>query len=135
VPSAFVMLEALPLTPNGKVDRKALPDADLSSAQGEYVAPRTPTEEALCAIWQEILGLERVGAADNFFHLGGHSLLATKLASAIETRFQFSVPLQRLFGAQTVEALAVLIDANGVAAGLQFDKDAALLPTEREIEL
>ena len=60
VPSAFVALEALPLTANGKVDRKALPDADLSSAQGEYVAPRTPTEEALCGIWQEILGLERV---------------------------------------------------------------------------
>src|SRR5690606_27998806 len=57
VPSAIVLLARLPLTPNGKVDRKALPDPDMSSLQASYVAPRTETEQVLCEIWQEVLGI------------------------------------------------------------------------------
>ena len=64
VPSAFVMLEALPLTPNGKIDRRALPAPEGDAVvRGEYVAPRTPTEEVLAAIWCEVLKLDRVGIA------------------------------------------------------------------------
>jgi len=76
VPSAFVLLEALPMTPNRKVDYRALPTPDLSrSAEDNFVAPRTPTEERLAAIWSEILRLELVGIHDNFFELGGDSIL------------------------------------------------------------
>ncbi len=134
LPAAFVQLDALPLTANGKVDRKALPEPDLAALAG-YVAPGTPTERALCAIWQDILGLERVGITDNFFQVGGHSLLATRMATAIERSLKRTIPLQRLFAAQTVAALAGLIDAQGTAAELTFDTDEALLSTEREIEL
>ena len=76
VPSLFFALPALPLTPNGKVDRKALRTAHLPAKQrkGEFVAPRNAVEEILAQIWQELLGVERVGAYDNFFDLGGHSL-------------------------------------------------------------
>ncbi|WP_268745678.1 non-ribosomal peptide synthetase, partial [Cellvibrio mixtus] len=74
VPPAFVVLAQWPLTANGKVDRKALPEADMGLQQGSYVAPGTETEQLLAEVWQEVLGIERVGVTDNFFHLGGHSL-------------------------------------------------------------
>ena len=72
VPSVFVKLEEMPLTPNGKVDRKALPapDADALTAHA-YEAPQGPVEEVLAGIWQELLGVERVGRHDSFFDLGG----------------------------------------------------------------
>src|SRR5262249_51216260 len=83
VPAAFALVEALPLTPSGKLDRKALPapERGRAEADGAYVAPRTPVEEAVARVWAEVLGLERVGAHDNFFDLGGHSLLATQVLS------------------------------------------------------
>ena len=69
VPSAFVSLAALPLTPNGKVDRKALPapEGDREAAGGEYVAPRSPAEKRVAAIWSELLGVDQVGVHDDFF--------------------------------------------------------------------
>ena len=84
-PAAFVLLEALPLTPNGKVDRKALPAPDLSALarQDGFVAPHTPTEFAVAAIWAEVLGIDPIGIHDDFFALGGHSLLATQVVSRI----------------------------------------------------
>src|SRR6185369_9950628 len=64
IPAAFVTLAALPLTPSGKVDRKALPAPEQHGAEESWLAPRTPVEEVLADIWAELLGLERVGAAD-----------------------------------------------------------------------
>ena len=113
VPTVFVPLQALPLTPNGKVNRRALPAPDRSrQALGiEYVAPRTPIEETLAAIWAQILHLERVGAHDNFFELGGHSLLATQLVSRLRNVFQVDLPLRALFESPTVAGLAENIGA------------------------
>ncbi|RKH35770.1 amino acid adenylation domain-containing protein [Corallococcus praedator] len=111
VPLAVVVLTALPLTPNGKVDRKALPAPDLAgSGTREYVAPRTPTEQRLAGLWQELLGVTRVGAQDHFFDLGGHSLLATQALSRIRQAFAVELPLRRLFESPTLEAVARLID-------------------------
>ncbi|WP_350307828.1 hypothetical protein, partial [Photorhabdus viridis] len=77
LPSAFVMLESFPLTPNGKLDRKSLPAPDQSAvAMHAYEAPVSELETTLAQIWQDLLGLARVGRYDHFFKLGGHSLLA-----------------------------------------------------------
>ena len=77
VPSAIHPLETFPLTATGKVDRSALPDVE---APTRFDAPRTPEEAAMCEVWQELLGVERVGIHDDWFTLGGHSLLAMQLA-------------------------------------------------------
>ncbi len=112
VPSAYVFLDSLPLTPNGKLDRKALPEPDWShlDIQTHYIAPRTPVEEALAAIWQGVLGVEKVGVEDNFFELGGHSLLATQVVSRMRDAFHVEMPLRRIFEMPTIAALALEIE-------------------------
>ncbi len=110
-PSAFVVLEALPLTPNGKVDRRALPDPGGDAGAAEFVAPRTPTEEVLAAIWGELLRAERIGAHDHFFERGGHSLLGTQVVSRVREALGVELPLRALFEAPTLAALAERIDA------------------------
>ena len=105
VPAAFVPLDAWPLTGNGKLDRKALPAPDGATmlAGRPYVAPRTPIEEVLAAMWAELLGVEQVGVHDNFFDLGGHSLMAMRLIAAIRETFGISLPLKMFFETPTVE--------------------------------
>jgi amino acid adenylation domain-containing protein len=112
VPSAFVALDRMPQTPNGKLDRKALPrpDAGAAGAGHAYVAPRTPIEEAVANIFAEVLGVERVGAEDNFFDLGGHSLLATRVVTRLNKAGYRNLPLRGIFEKPTVAALSALIE-------------------------
>ncbi|HKH82613.1 MAG TPA: phosphopantetheine-binding protein, partial [Gemmatimonadales bacterium] len=112
VPSAFVGLEAFPLTPNGKIDRRALssaPEVSHSVSEGGFVAPRTPTEEQLVEIWEEVLGLKQVGVHDDFFDLGGHSLLATRVIWRVHDAFGVELPLLSIFEEPTVAGLALAI--------------------------
>ncbi|MBJ6765766.1 amino acid adenylation domain-containing protein, partial [Myxococcaceae bacterium JPH2] len=118
VPSAVVVLPRLPLTSNGKVDRKALPAPDYSGDARAYVAPATPTEEQLAALYGQLLGVPRVSARDSFFDLGGHSLLATQAISRIRQGFAVELPLRTLFEAPTVEGLARRIDSALAGQGL-----------------
>ena len=81
----------------------------------EFAAPRTPTEQALAALWQDLLGVPRVGAGDNFFALGGYSLLALRLYGRVEQELGVRLPLTALFAAPTLEALAAVV-AQKIAA-------------------
>ncbi|MFF7591974.1 amino acid adenylation domain-containing protein, partial [Kitasatospora purpeofusca] len=115
VPSAFVVLDALPLNASGKINFSALPQPDLAAfGSASFVAPRTPAEERLAAIWAEVLGLARVGVEDSFFDLGGDSMRAVRLVGALRAA-GFDVSIPDVFQLRTVAALAG--KAAGLAAG------------------
>ncbi|WP_186239530.1 non-ribosomal peptide synthetase [Burkholderia gladioli] len=114
LPSAIGVLDALPTLPNGKLDRRALPALDAASAG--YVAPATPLEATVAEIWQAVLGIERVGARDDFFALGGHSLLALQVAARLQRALGREVPLRALFDHAELAALAAWLEA-GAAPG------------------
>ncbi|MBQ0827118.1 amino acid adenylation domain-containing protein [Streptomyces tagetis] len=111
VPSAVVELERLPLTGNGKLDRTALPAPGRTAGTDPSRAPRGPREEQLCAIFAEVLGLDRVGVDDNFFDLGGHSLLAVRLAARVRAALGTDVSIGTVFRSPTVAALETALDA------------------------
>ncbi|MFD8824571.1 amino acid adenylation domain-containing protein [Streptomyces sp. NPDC059605] len=108
IPAAFVTLERLPLTANGKVDRAALPvpDHQRPDLGREYTAPRNAVERTVTTVWQELLGIERVGVHDDFFQLGGHSLLATQVASRLRKALRIDVPVRAVFDSPTPAQLA-----------------------------
>ncbi|MGW1975601.1 amino acid adenylation domain-containing protein [Streptomyces sp. NPDC001889] len=114
IPSRFVLLPELPRQAHGKVDRRALPEPGAAGPGGaaEYTAPGTPTEEAVAGVWAELLGLERVGAHDDFFDLGGHSLLAMRMVATLRRLLgaQAQITLMDVFQERTVAALAALAD-------------------------
>jgi amino acid adenylation domain-containing protein/non-ribosomal peptide synthase protein (TIGR01720 family) len=120
LPAAWVALAALPLTPHGKVDRRALaalpePEAGRKEGGTPFAAPRTASEEQMAAIWAEVLGVERVGAQDDFFDLGGHSLLGARVLARVKQAWGLDLSLRRLFENPTVAGLARIIDAPGGA--------------------
>ncbi|MCP4153443.1 MAG: AMP-binding protein, partial [bacterium] len=110
IPSYFVQLEQIPLTTNGKIDRKALPDPQITSTE-QYVPPGNETEKRLVEIWSEELGIEKdvIGIDDNFFQLGGHSLKATVIVTRIHKKLNFKLPLAALFRSPTIRGLAAII--------------------------
>jgi amino acid adenylation domain-containing protein len=146
VPAAFVRIEALPLGSNGKVDRRALPEPDRSRPAAAYVAPRTPVEEKVAAVWAEVLGVDQVGAEDDFFVLGGHSLLATQIVSRLSRDFGLELGLRAFFEEPTVTGVAMAITREQIRQGdpeqvvrlvnrvqsLSPEDLAALLREERE---
>ena len=81
IPYDYAILESLPLTATGKLDFKKLPQ--LSIVEEEYIAPSTDMEKQLCKIWEEVLGIDKVGITDDFFRIGGDSIIAIKLISKL----------------------------------------------------
>lgn len=137
VPAAFVFLDRLPVTPNGKLDRRALP-APPRGSEGAlaraFVAPATPVEQSIAAIWGDVLKLERVGVTDNFFEIGGDSIMGLRVvARARDANLHFAV--HDLFRQPTIRGLAAHIASSKAAAAVRTkafelvsDADRARMP-------
>ena len=126
VPSRFKFLQTLPLTSNGKIDFQHLDGLECEEARGCPAGETrsSPAEEALAAIWREVLELQNVGSSDNFFELGGHSLTATRLVARVRHRLGVEMSLRDLFAAPTLAALASRLDqlASGVAGAVLAER-------------
>ncbi len=130
LPSAFVILAALPLTANGKLDRAALPAPDTQALiTRPWQAPEGEVEQALAALWQELLKVERVGRQDHFFELGGHSLLAVQLISRLRSSMQIELPMRELFTQPTLAAFALCVQQ------ARRSEQHLILPAERTATL
>ncbi len=141
VPAFFVPLAELPLTTNGKVDRRALARtgtrsgglADGATDGGD--PPQGPVQEKIAVIWQELLGVEGVGAHQSFFDIGGHSLLATRLVSRVWDVLGADLSLRAVFESPTVAGLAAEVERSlAEAAGPEAAAPAAppLVPVPRD---
>jgi non-ribosomal peptide synthetase component F len=109
LPAAFVNLECFPLTPNGKLDRRALPAPDQASLVTRgYEAPIGEVEQTLAMIWQDLLGIDRVGRHDHFFELGGHSLLVITLMERLR-QHNLQMEVRTVFSAPSLQAMAAEI--------------------------
>ncbi|HXL94453.1 MAG TPA: amino acid adenylation domain-containing protein, partial [Streptosporangiaceae bacterium] len=106
VPAAVVLLDKLPRTANGKLDRRALPAPDYASGAGALLAPATARERALCELFAQVLGIDRVGVDDSFFDLGGHSLLAAVLVARLAEQLGIKISLKSFIDNPTVQAVS-----------------------------
>ena len=129
VPSGFVGIARVPLTSSGKVDRKALPDANVSGQRAAYAAPCTDEERAVAEVMADLLDAETVGLHDGFFDLGGHSLLAVRLVARLADATGRDLPVRAVFEQPTVRGLAASL------AVLEADAVDAIPLADRSIPL
>jgi enterobactin synthetase component F len=108
IPTQVITLDAMPLTSTGKLDRKALP-VPARSNKTAYAEPATGIEKKLAALWQQVLGVERIGLHDNFFQLGGDSLKAAEMVARFPEHFGTELPLASLFEASTIGGLSTYL--------------------------
>ncbi|NOU52063.1 amino acid adenylation domain-containing protein [Pseudoalteromonas sp. JBTF-M23] len=129
LPSTLTQVAIIPQTLNGKVDRKALPQPSYS-VKTQVIAPRNELEQALYAIWQQILNVEQFGVTDNFFALGGHSLSIAKLKVLIKEQLNTPVELKSLFDNSSIEKQAKLLQTGDLqSSSVQLHEQGIALPT------
>jgi aryl carrier-like protein len=130
VPAIFSIIDVLPLTANGKLDARRLPPPRWDIAPGqEMIAPRTPTEERIAAIWTDVLAIERVGVTHDFFAIGGDSIRSIQIVARCQ-RAGIHVRPSDLFQHPTVAALAALSDANAAANVVSPTSTAPFAPLQ-----
>ncbi|WDQ32174.1 amino acid adenylation domain-containing protein [Paenibacillus marchantiae] len=113
LPSAYIYTEAFPLTSNGKIDRKNLPDPEISMlfTSENFIEPKTLTEEIVAGIWCKLLDVDKVGIENNFFEIGGHSLIATQVVARIRDILKVNIPLRTIFNSPTIKKISEVIDS------------------------
>jgi amino acid adenylation domain-containing protein len=115
VPAALVAVPEFPLTATGRLDAAALPDPPPPATAD--TPPRTETERWLATAWQQLLGVARVGAGDNFFDLGANSLHTTQLAARVRAGRDIRLHVREVFGNPTLEQLATVLDDKATGSG------------------
>ncbi|MGC5012829.1 amino acid adenylation domain-containing protein [Streptosporangium sp. DT93] len=130
VPAEVIVVPALPLTPNGKIDRAALRRPAPRQGDGAGGEVSGPTERAVAEVWRAVLGVPRVGAADNFFEIGGHSLAIAAVQARLGSALGREIPIVDLFRHPTIRALAAHLDGGGPTPGL--DRAARRLAVRRD---
>ncbi|WP_084654601.1 non-ribosomal peptide synthetase [Nocardia altamirensis] len=133
VPASITVLDEIPLTPVGKVDRAALPEPVFAAR--EFRAPATRAEETVAEIFGEVLGLDRVGADDDFFELGGNSLIATRIAARLGAALDIRIPLHLVFETPTVAGLAEQVQRHAGLAGADAVQQLRPMPRPDRIPL
>jgi acyl-CoA synthetase (AMP-forming)/AMP-acid ligase II/acyl carrier protein len=110
IPSFYVKLDKFPLTPNGKIDFKSLPDIlDTDLIKREYQAPENEDQVKLIEIWENVLGINKIGINDNFFELGGNSINMIKITAEIQNHFELKINITDVFKDPTIKRLDDLI--------------------------
>lgn len=136
VPSLFVLLEHFPLSPNGKIDRNALPDpGDGLDRQATYVKPGNELEQKLAEIWQEVLGLTKVGIHDNFFEIGGHSLAMVKVHATLCEHLQKEISIVEMFKYPTIQALVRFLNETDEKTPLFVEQQARAARQKQALEM
>lgn len=135
MPSTFVHLNAFPLTSNGKIDRKALPAPTFERSLLEQVLPKTPLEQQLVVLWQNVLGLKSIGVHDDFFRIGGDSILSIQLIAKLRQN-DIHCQVKDIFTHRTIAALARNLSKAEPFTKTQAEQGAlkgafALLPIQR----
>ncbi|UCH97365.1 MAG: hypothetical protein JSV88_11080, partial [Candidatus Aminicenantes bacterium] len=111
VPAYFIQLEKIPLTSTGKIDRNALPGPAVSTEDQKYIPPGNEIEEKLMEIWQEVLGIEKIGTTDNFFQLGGDSIKAIQLSARLK-KYRLDLKINDLFLHPTIKESAKYVTSS-----------------------
>lgn len=110
LPATLTQIDAVPLTINGKLDRRALPKPAFVTIDS-YTAPRNQQERKVCAIWQEVLGLQRVGINDDFFKIGGESITAVKLSIRMTAELNSKISVANIFSYKNISSLLEKLSA------------------------
>ncbi|WP_148707481.1 non-ribosomal peptide synthetase, partial [Chitinophaga skermanii] len=131
VPSLMVNVPSIPVTSNGKVDRKALPKpVDLLVTGSDE--PRNETEQQLCTIWQDLLGISKVGIHDNFFEVGGDSIVSIQVVSRAR-KLGLDIKPRDIFQFQTIAQLSSSLTQleDIVAPVLPLEGESPMLPIQQ----
>ncbi len=133
VPVSYTKLQAIPLTPNGKVDKRALPipEEERPDLEVRYIPPRNALESYLAGVWQDILGIRKIGIYDHFFELGGNSLKAAVFINRIQKDLNETAHVAALFKAPRIAELATYMleyypDLVSEEFGITKEKDRKL---------
>ncbi len=105
IPATFIKVETFPITANGKLDKQALMNTEAETLHDDYIAPATETETLICNIWQDVLGIPKVGLSDNFFRIGGSSILAIQLAHKMSKALACDLKVADILKLKTISGI------------------------------